>query len=298
MSWLFYSLIAYLLNSVSILVDKVLLRKDVPEPAAFTFFVSFLSGAAIVLLPFVPLLTAPDLMIIAIGAGLAFTAALYAFYAALQRGEASRVAPLVGGLSPLFVLWLAEPILGEYLPGDRLVAFLLIVAGSWFAMREKHESAVPRPSRAALLGILSAFLFALSHVLSKFVYVNYDFWGGLAWRSLGTILGALLLFVIPQLGPAVRSLSTHARDRAGALFFVGQAAGAVSFILLNYAFTLGSIALVNALAGTQYLFLFGFILLAAIRSPHLLDEHLSRPVLLHKMAGILLISAGLALLFV
>src|SRR3989339_2069824 len=104
MNWLVIVVIGYALNAVAMAVDKALLRKEVPHPAAYTFYIAVLGGLAIVLLPFDFQIPSPQLLIFNILAGVFFIGGLYLLFAALKKEDASRVTPFVGGLTPFLVL--------------------------------------------------------------------------------------------------------------------------------------------------------------------------------------------------
>jgi len=79
-------------------------------------------------------------------------------------------------------------------------------------------------------------------------------------------------------------------------FFLIRLLAAAAFIMLNWAISLGNVAMVNALQGIQYLFLFLIILLLSTKFPQILKERLGSGVMIQKIIGIMLISIGLYLL--
>ena len=83
------------------------------------------------------------------------------------------------------------------------------------------------------------------------------------------------------------------RGKTAALFFTGQATGALGFVLVNYAISLASVSLVNAMQGVQYGFLLLMVGLLGRKFPKILSERLSGGVLAQKIIAIALISAGI-----
>ena len=71
-------------------------------------------------------------------------------------------------------------------------------------------------------------------------------------------------------------------QKAGPLFLFGQVAGAASFILINYAISISSVTIVNALQGMQYVFLLIMVLILARWRPRILEEKLRGAVLAQK----------------
>lgn len=304
MVWLAVSLLSYLFGGVSTLINKFLLHRSISHPAVYTFYTSALGIFVLPLFPLAGLPPTARMFLVSVGAGAIFSAALLMFYSALQGGEVSRVAPWTGGLVPLFIVVLAHPILGETFRQSEWIAFFLIVVGGIFIGSEEEPAGgrarVGRPLSPFFLGALAAVLFAIAHVLAKFVYVNWGFLPGLIWRTLGSVVAAAILLAVPwSRGPIVKSLErpTAAKGRVQVLFLAGHAFGAVGFVLMNYAFTLGSVALTNALAGTQYVFIFLAVIVLSRGFPWILREKLDRSIILRKSLSIACIAAGIAVLF-
>jgi len=297
MSWIAISSIAYFLNSIAVLVNKILLRRIDKHPVVYAFYVNILGAVILPLIFFFPL-PSSDVLAISLISGALFTLAIFTFFWLLRRGEASRIAPLVGALQPVAILFLAWIFLGEVITMTQLAAFALILAGSWLI---NQEDAITGKRSAVnwqmpLFGLLAALLFALSFVGTKYVYTVYGFWGGLSWRTLGSV-GMALFFLLPRESRReILHARRHAQDSAGALFIGGQIAGGLSFVLVNYAFTLGSTALVNALSGVQYVFLFLLALLFSERYPHLLREHTDPRTIVQKTVSLALIIFGALIL--
>jgi hypothetical protein len=127
--------------------------------------------------------------------------------------------------------------------------------------------------------------------------VHHEFLNGLVWRTIGASAAALLFLLSRQTRAqiAVNFRVPHAKTNIA--FLLGKASGGISFVLINYAFAIGSIAIVNALTGIQHLFLFLFIIATGKKYPHLLREHLAGRALVQKMAGLVLMGVGISLLF-
>ncbi len=297
MSWLALTITAYGLNAIGILTDKLLLRRTIPHAAVYTFYVNASGALLLLLLPFAPGIPPLPLLVIALLAGAAFTLASFLFYTLLRMTDASEASPIVGSLSPVAVFFLAALMLQESLTAPQVVAFGVILLGSVILAHEEHRPKRDPEFTIILLGTAAAFLYGLSHVLSKFVYVHHDFLNGMIWRTVGSSLAAMFLLVSHTTRKHIVDDIKRPKPETGALFLAGKACGAASFVLVSYAYTIGSIAIVNALAGVQYFFLFIFLLFLARSRPHLLAEHLTGQALIRKLVSLALISAGIALLF-
>ncbi len=298
MLWLPLTIAAYALNAVGILTDKLLLKRTIPHAAVYTFYVSVFGALAILLLPFAPGIPPLPLLAVALVAGASFTLALFLFYSLLRMTDASEASPIVGSLTPVAVLFLASIFLDESLTAQQVVAFGIILLGSVILAHEEHRPTRDPELHIIAIGASAALLYGLSHVLSKFVYVEHDFLNGMVWRTLGSSLAAMLLLVSPTTRKHIVDDIKRPKPETGALFLAGKICGAASFVLVSYSYTIGSIAIVNALSGVQYFFLFLFLLFLARSRPHLLAEHVTGNALIRKLVSLALISAGIALLFV
>ena len=89
------------------------------------------------------------------------------------------------------------------------------------------------------------------------------------------------------------------RTRKQLAFFLGvRFAAALAFILLNWAISLGNVSLINAMQGTQYVFLLFIVIILAKKFPQFINEEIGRGVMMQKMIGVVLVGIGLYLLVV
>ena len=297
MQWIIISVFAYFLNAIALLIDKFLLKRIIPNPAVYAFYVGVLGLLVFVFAPFNFQFPNLLVLILSLAAGVSYIFALLVFYFLLKKGEASRIVPLVGGLSPVFIFILAWLLLQEMLSVIQICAFVLILLGGWLIMWERKKGKTTFPWPVFFLSLLPAFLFALSHVLSKFVYVNFSFMSGLIWRGVGGFLGGMILFLIPQNREKIIKAVKRSQNKKSFIFIFGQTCAAISFVLVNYAFFLGSVTLVNALSGVQYVFLFLIIIILSKKLPQILQEGITMRIIWQKALSLILISLGISLLF-
>jgi len=318
MNWLYIVIAAYALNAIAITIDKFLLTKSIPQPAAYTFNVAMLNGiVTLLLLPLGFELLSPFNAFIGLFAGVAFTLALYFMYNSLKLDEASRVIPYIGSLNPFFIFFLAILFLNEKLAGKEIIAFLLILSGSilisWRFRDKKNifQHLIPKRISAALhedkkreaikvfgIATVSALLFAISYTLTKHIYNSTSFLNGFVWTRFGVLFG-ILLILIPKENRATIVLGKNKPGKkTGGIFLFGQACGGLSFFLINYSFSLNSVTLVHALQGIQYIILFLIIIFLSKKFPRILEEKLTPILLTQKISAIFLIVFGLYFLVV
>ena len=83
-----------------------------------------------------------------------------------------------------------------------------------------------------------------------------------------------------------------------ALIVTDKVLGVVAVVLIQYAIAVGSVTLVNALAGVQYAFLVVVVGLLSAFSPRLFKEEYRRGEMAQEAFAVFIIGVGLALLIV
>ena len=300
MLWLIVTISFYLILSVVFLVDKYLLAGPIPDPKIYTFYVGTLGILLLILAPFVGFYV-PEIsqIVLSILAGAIFIYALFWFNKALRLFEASRVIPAIGGLIPLFTFGLVYIFSfgKESLSFSESIAFVLIVFGSIFITLKK-EKLINRKSLQ--ISALASFLFSLSFILTKYVYLNQPFWNGYIWIRIGGFLMALCFFLFaPEVKEEIFKKKISFKKKTIGIFLSNQIAGAGANILQNWAIALAGLsylAVINALQGVQYISLFIFATLISFKFPKIFKEEISRKVLFQKIISILLIGGGLIIL--
>jgi drug/metabolite transporter (DMT)-like permease len=318
MSWLIITLGAYFFNAIAMVIDKTILKQEVKNPFVYTFYIAALAVILIILAS--PLLLILPIsidwpgisqFIVSLAAGGTASIGLFLMFFALKREEASRLTPMIGGLSPIIVFILAYFFLGEILSQRQIFAFVLIVAGSFIIslefdrqrgilswLKQKISGRIlydlPQVRKTLWLALPAAIFFGISYTLTKDVYNHQNFFSGFVW----TRVGSLLIVLLPMLWAANRHDLLHPKrnqgvDKAKSRFLFGQACGGVSVILIQYAISLASVSLIQALQGTQYAFVFLIVLITTFYFPKFLREEMSRQIIIQKTIAIFLIGSGI-----
>ncbi len=294
MVWLFLVLFAYFLNAVSTLISKWLLIKSIPEPVVFTFYIGVLNLIALVLIPFGFYFPGFNYVLVAIFSGVFFGLGFYFLARALRIDQASQVAPMVGGLQPIFVLLFAIWFLPEKLSQGQYVGVLFLVLGSLIMAYEFSRRRVFTEGMKDI--ILSSVFFGLSYALLKLVYLQQGFVSGFVWTRIGTFLLVIALAALPGNWHKIKNNLKGTGEKVKGIFVLAQILGAASFLIIAYAISLGPVTVINAMQGVQYAILFLLVVVLARRYPHLLDEPLSKKIIVQKSLAIGLIIIGLVLI--
>lgn len=298
MTWLLVIISAYFLFALVALGDKYLLAGP-PNPRSYSFYVGTLGILSLLLIPFVGFFI-PDAyqVSLALLAGAIYIFALFWLFTGLENFEASRVVPAIGGFLPLFTFGLVYLFSygKELLSSYEILAFILLLAGSIFITFEKGKSIT---SKSLQISAMTAFLFALAFVLAKYVYLAQPFWSGFIWMRIGGFLIALCFIFTKEVKREIFERKFTFQKKTAVFFLFNQTMGGGAFILQNWAIALvplGSLALVNALEGTKYIFLLIFAILFSLKFPQIFKEKISKEILFQKITAILLIVGGLVLL--
>ncbi|PIR93354.1 hypothetical protein COT99_01120 [Candidatus Falkowbacteria bacterium CG10_big_fil_rev_8_21_14_0_10_43_10] len=314
--WLPISILAYFLNAGVYTADKYFLSKKIHSSITYAFYVGIWSIGNTVLFHFFPYWPDWPWLALELFAGLVYLWALVAWYKALHQSEATKVVPLVGAFVPVFSFLLSALFLKESLSQQELLAlFILIVGGILISIKQTEENKFKKIIRGLSIffgskkaelhptgrlianSLISAFTFAAYYALIKYIYMNEPFMGSYLWTRLGSFIGAILL-IVPA---ASRKIIFEKKRRQFAikswpLFLAVRFLGVIAFILLNYAISLGSVPIINALQGIQYVFLIFIVLFLSEAHPKILKEELGKPVLIQKFIGVVMVSLGMYLL--
>ncbi len=289
--WILLAFAAQFLYAVSILIDKhiVIRARAIGEPAAYAFFSVLFSAVVAGFAPF-GFVSWPtwSLIGIALMNGMAFFTALFTLYSALKIARASDVAPAVGGISALTTIVLSALILHTDVEGFILPAFLLAIGTAIISHFHFSRSAL-------LYTICAGVAFGSTVFLSKLVFERTDFIDAFFWMRMMGVLFVLSLLLLPQMRAKIFHSAKQSTRGAWALVMGNKVIAGAASILFSFAVSLGSVALVNALTGLQFVFLFIMSILFARYMPGMKQDSLTHGGW-HTGVGIGLICVGLAAL--
>ncbi len=293
-TWLGLAVAAQFINAISVLIDRhiVVRAEHIGKPIAYAFYVSLLSGFVVVIAPF-GIIGVPSvhLILVSLAQAFAFVAAIFFLYSALRVARASDVAPVVGAVSAVTSLLVASLFIEDDITFIFLPSVVLLVAGtaliSGFHFR----------AHALRHALLSGISFGVSVVLAKIAYDETAFIDGFFWTRTMCIVAAGSLLLIPAWRSAIFHGGKHSSQGAKALVVGNKLLSGVAGVMTSLAVSLGSVSIVNALAGLQFVFLFFFAYLFAEKMPLTARTKTGSHGGWQTAAGIALIVVGLALLY-
>ncbi|MDO8618897.1 MAG: EamA family transporter [Candidatus Daviesbacteria bacterium] len=290
------AILGNVLNAGATVVDKILLNKQLPNILSYIFYINILGLLAIFLIPFGFTFNISALTV-AFTSGLVFVVALFAFFQALKKGEASVVAPIVGVLTPGFT-FLIGTFFGQSLTNSQMLAFIVLLLGSVILTLSSWMSKIKLNTQIGFM-ILAGALFAVHYLLAKESYTQSNFITGLVGGRVGSgiLVASFLLFAKGRSEIfASKIRQNNFANKTSVLLIFGQTMGGLFGLLNNYAISLASPALVNSLFGVQYVVIVIVALVLYKNHPDLLGEKLSVWIILQKIVGVVVMSFGLYLL--
>ena len=291
--WLIVVTTAYLFYALVFIIDKYILSRSLPHPVAYSFYVNFLSIFILVLLPFGFHFPSWGQLILVLTAGIINVAGCVLLYSALNKEEVSRIAPFVGGFVAIFTLILSMLFLNEHFAAKQIIAFVFLVLGCLILSFEKKKFF----SKPFVWALISALLFAIFWVITKYIFIEAKFVSGIIWVRTGVALASLLLLISGKNRKLILKKAEKSKPEARGYFFAGRAMSILGGLGVYLAVYLGSVVLTNAFQGLQYVFVFLFAILF-FKKFRGLKEELKREVIIQKILAIALICFGLFILVV
>jgi len=293
-AWILIAIAAYLLFAINGVGDKFLLTRAVRDPGVYAFYNGIPNFIVLLLFPFGLRMLSPDNLIIALVAGMVFIFGLYYLYSAEQEASVSRVLPIEGGLVPVFTLSIVLFTGIERFSSNQIFAFVFLVSGAILISLKKDKKGWQ--PKALWHGAIAAMFFAISFVLTKYIYTQTNFISGLIWTRIGAGIAALAFFAMPETRRGIALAPHKTGHQKKVVFYCLAACGALAGFLQNYAISLGSVVIVNALQGLQYVFLLIMGVILSMNYPNIIKEDVRGKILVQKIAAIILITAGLVFL--
>lgn len=299
MNWVLLALLAPAVYTLNNFIDKYLVSNRIKDYRAifiYSAIVGLGAGSLIWLLTGMPIFDRFDASIVLL-TGMLTVWGLPLYFKALAEEETTTIIILFQTI-PIISLILAFFILGETITVQQILGFILIFICATLATLKKTKGKIFQISPAFFYVLLFNFMWALAGVLIKFTINATSFTKILPYESWGIGIGGLVLFILfPGIRKAfLKSLKTLKKPTIGIVVsneVVFVTAKAVTFL----AYSLGPVALVSVLGGTQVFFgiIYGTIL--TILFPKLFKEDIDKNTLIKKgilglgvLIGIILMS--------
>lgn len=283
----------YLISAVTDIMDKVLLTASKIRPLSYTFYTVITGTLLLVIWPGVFERIPLHNIGLDVFSGIIFSLAIYVFFKALSQGEASRVIPFVFAIVPLTDILIATITGRNLLTGRELAALCLLIPGAGLIAYQKDKGF----TKHVLLKLSSAFLWSVYYALWQYAAREGGVLNHLMWNRLGAALILILLLVVPFARKNIFIFNqVKNKKQASVLFIIKQVIGGANFILFSFLLVISKISIVNGLQGFRYAFLFIAALVLSHYHSHILKEQVDKRTVRQKIAAIILIFIGTAIL--
>ncbi|HOZ53172.1 MAG TPA: EamA family transporter [bacterium] len=318
MDWFFLAIFSYLLLAIVNLGDKFVVDKILKDSRVYAFMVGVLSAVIFIIALWFLYWPGLFLFLVNMIAGALFIFALWTMYEALRAGEASRVVVVIGSVIPVFTIILSLIFFKQNFTASQWLGIIFLLAGmvimSLVVSRKRKWSIFIKRTLSVFSGgyskkwiffsILSAFIYSVFFIVTKYAYNHQEFLSSFIWIRLGGLLVALIFLIDKdsrklilknfKKSSLLKRVNIIKKKEPSKLFIIfNQGLGSIAFLLQNYAVYLGPVAIINALQGVQYAFLLILGIFLTIFFPKLLKEDISKKTLIKKVAAIILVGLGL-----
>ena len=301
MSWILVTFSAYFLGAFAVLTDKFLMgSKRISSPQVYTFYVGIFGLGAFLFLPFGFSVPSCVQILLSLVSGAIYIGGIFALNISINKAEASRVTPVVFSVVPIATYLISFIFNNEKLSAIQLGGVVLLIIGGLLI---SFDLPLKTNGRKFFVGFytscLAGILLAVSYVLFKLVYAEQSFLNGFMWTRVGGFIAAILLLLIPAWRTSIFKSFRHARNPSrknvgtGGMFLGNKIMGGTSSILLNKAFQLGSVTLINSMVSLQYVFVLILVAIAAKKHPEVFAEKLLFWDWFQKIVAIAIIAVGM-----
>lgn len=304
MNWIFISILAYFLIALEVILDKFLISsKRVSHPVVYAFYSGVLSLSAFAFFPFGFHLVSLGQALLSFIAGIIFVYAILSLFFAFREGEASRITPVVGAIVPVVIYFLSVFFLKERLGGAETIGVILLILGGLGIAFDLDKNSGRRFFKGFFHSILAGILLAVSYTFFKDFYEHDKFINVYIWTRFGVMFGALSLLFFPIWRRTIlKSLSNFKKPSgrnksSGVIFILNKALGGAGSIIKEFATSIGSVTIVNALISTEYIFVFVMGLIFSLWLPSVFQERKDAKSIIQKITAIVIISIGIILVF-
>lgn len=309
MNWILLATLGQFLNAAVGILDKYIVsdEKVLPRPFVYAFYSCLLTGfwAAIYFLGLIPFfgnlgvpsllnVTFPTIQVLSMAFLTAYTffMALVSMYEALKKADASTVIPIIGAISALSTFGLSYVFLSASLTPNHIFGILFLSLGTLLVAKSLPTVSV------VLHALHSGLFFAFHYITMKGLFIETSFENGFFWSRVGFVLFALSLLLVPVYFKKINAQTKGSTKRAGILVVATKTLAGVAAFLILKATDLGDVAIVQALDGLKFVFIFLIAALFAHWLPESAVERDDRPLaLVRKFIYVTFILLGYLIIF-
>lgn len=293
MTWALLAILSALLWAFCNILDKLVVSKYVSKPLVPVLFSGLiglcLSGGIYSIRGFESLSLAH--WGLGLLAGVLYSLMMFFYFKSIQLEEVSKVLPLYY-LSPMFLIVIAAVFLGELFTPLIYLGMFFLVAGAIAISSDEGFSL--KFSKGFWFMILAGLCIAINQTLTKFLLDHADYWTIFGVIRIGGFL-ALTPFFLGHFQD-LREMSQKNGVKPILVITLSEGLNLGAVLISTLAASIGFISLVNALQSIHPFFLLILTTLFSIFWPQILEEKITRPILIRKAVSIAVMFVGLVLI--
>lgn len=252
MSWIFFALLSPGIDAITNFIDKYIVAHELPDYLAlpvYTSIIGFIAGIIFWIITGFPILSLLDTALI-LSTGVLQVWALATYFKALSSEDTSKLI-IFFKITPIFILILSYIFLKESLSTKQIIGFFIIFI-SIISLSFKNTQKKTRISQSFLLILLTDFFWASAAILAKFTITSNSLSKVLSYESWGISLGGIFLYIFfPSIRKAFHKSLHYVRKQAFIALVLNECLFILSKTIIFAAYSLGNVALVSILGGTQ-----------------------------------------------
>ncbi len=275
--WIWLAIAAQVIYAIVAIFDKsIVTSKNVLHPFSYAFFISILSSLSVFVfiggfvdapfgieIPKLSNLVLPSLTIAALCllTGIIMFVALVNLYESLSKADASDVVPIISAVGAIGTVIFEFFFLAEYYVRINVLGLLLLILGTILVSSFRFSKIV------FFHTIISGLSFATYYLLIKVIFNSINFDSGFLYTRIGLVLAALSVILIPayrrRIFRKLKGKKVQAKKASVYVLVLKLFSGLASILTLK-AIDIGTVAVVQAISGMQFLvlilasFLFGW----------------------------------------
>lgn len=302
-NWIFLAFLAPLFWSLANYVDKFVISKYIKHQTSvgslviFTGLTGFVMSVGIVALGHNPLVISISSALWVMLAGALLVSSFIPYLYALQIEDSTVVVPLYQFI-PVFSYFLALIFLHETLTIHQLLAGVLVIFGAvLLSVNPSHKYKL----NIKVLGymFISSLAISINSLMFKYLALeNLNGWATGFWEYIGAGIFSVCLWVFVK--NYRRSFNTLIKEngwRIASLNIGGEVLNLTAKLSMAFATLSAPIALVWIINGTQPLMIFIIGLVLTLWIPHIIEEKITKKILLQRFFSIVVMFVGIYILF-
>lgn len=291
MEWLIFALLAPILWAFTNVIDKFLLEKHIRNPISYEIFITIFNLIGIITVLLIARVST-DLygaFLSIISGGISVIAVVF-YNNSMIHEEASRVIPIVY-FSSIFVSILAYVFLGEFFNLEKYLGIIFIFLGGVLISYKKIDKKWCFSS-AIKFALISAFLWAISSILTKYTLGFIDFYTLTVWQLVGYFIFGPLFLLSDKVRTNFLEITRKFNKKIFVLMTLNSLIYLVAVLSFFYAISIGKVSLVYSVISTQPFFIFIYMLIISKLAPKIVKEEIDKSTIILKLVAVFLIFFG------